>query len=80
MGRTHYCLACDGGRLPRPRAEGREVSGRKPEDHHRGVREGRHAGRRADTGAEQGRVEEREFCAKEAWAEPEQDGPATCRL
>lgn len=32
MGRTHYCLACDGGRLPRPQAEGREVSGRKPEE------------------------------------------------
>ena len=32
VGRTHYCLACDGGRLPRPWAEGREVSGRKPEE------------------------------------------------
>lgn len=32
MGWTHYCLACDGGRLPGPQAEGREVSGRKPEE------------------------------------------------
>lgn len=28
VGRTHYCLACDGGRLPGP-GPGREVSGRK---------------------------------------------------